>query len=319
MSNLFMELKSKIMNKGIRIVFPESGDKRVYDAAMRLADESLITPILIGDKEKFGDQINNKFTVINPNTYPDYDKMVEAFVDRRKGKVTKEQAEELLKSPNYFGTMLVYMNEAEGLVSGATHSTADTVRPALQIIKTKPGLSRTFGYFVMVRDQEKYLMGDCAINPNPSSSDLAEFAIESARIAPAYDIDPRVAMLSFSTNGSAVTDETKKVKEATEIAKKNAPELAIDGEMQFDAAFIESVGKSKFPGSNVAGNANVFIFPDLNSGNIGYKIAQRLGGFEAVGPFLAGLNSPVNDLSRGCNSEDVYKTAIVTAAQSLTK
>ncbi|QVK21259.1 phosphate acetyltransferase [Mycoplasmatota bacterium] len=318
MSDLFYELKAKIKEKGTKIVFPESGDKRVYEAALRLAEENLVSPIFIGNEEDFQKECES-ITIINPKTYQDYDKMVEKFVERRKGKVTHDQAHEMLRSPNYFGTMLVYMGEASGLVSGATHSTADTVRPALQIIKTKPGLSKTFGYFIMLRDNEKYLMGDCAINPNPSSNDLAEFAVESAFIAPAYDIDPKVAMLSFSTNGSAVTDETTKVKEATALAKSMNPNLLIDGEMQFDAAFVESVGKSKFPGSDVAGKANVFIFPDLNSGNIGYKIAQRLGGFEAVGPFLAGLNSPVNDLSRGCNSEDVYKTAIVTAVQSIIK
>ena len=315
MANLFNDLKNKITDKEVVIVFPEAYDERVYSAAVRLSEEGLLKPLLIGKPKDF----NGELEVINPTDYPRFEKMVTALFKRRKGKWTEEKCRELLGTPNYFGTMLVFMGFAGGLVSGATHSTADTVRPALQIIKTKPGLSKTFGYFVMVRDQEKYIMADCAINPNPTASDLAEFAVESGRIAPAYDIDPRIAMLSFSTNGSAMTDETIKVQEATALAKKAAPDLLIDGEMQFDAAFVESVGKSKFPSSNVAGKANVFVFPDLNSGNIGYKIAQRLGGFEAVGPFLAGLNSPVNDLSRGCNSEDVYKTAIVTAAQSLTK
>ncbi len=315
MANLFDVLKEKIDGKDVRIVLPEAYDERVYSAAKRLAEEGLLKPVLIGNPTDFTDGLE----VINPTEYPRFEEMVQALVVRRKGKWTEEQCRELLSTPNYFGTMLVYMGFAQGLVSGATHSTADTVRPALQIIKTKPGLSKTFGYFVMVRDQEKYIMADCAINPNPTAADLAEFAVESGRIAPAYDIDPRVAMLSFSTNGSADTEETQKVREATKLAKEAAPDMLIDGEMQFDAAFVESVGKSKFPGSDVAGTANIFVFPDLNSGNIGYKIAQRLGNFEAVGPFLAGLNSPVNDLSRGCNSEDVYKTAIVTAAQSLTK
>ncbi len=315
MANLFNDLKEKISNKEVIIVFPEAYDERVYSAALRLSNEGLLKPLLIGNPEDF----NGELEVVNPTSYPMFEEMVTALVERRKGKWSEEKCRELLGTPNYFGTMLVFMGFAGGLVSGATHSTADTVRPALQIIKTKPGLSKTFGYFVMVRDQEKYIMADCAINPNPTASDLAEFAVESGRIAPAYDINPRIAMLSFSTNGSAMTEETIKVQEATALAKKAAPDLMIDGEMQFDAAFVETVGKSKFPGSTVAGKANVFVFPDLNSGNIGYKIAQRLGGFEAVGPFLAGLNSPVNDLSRGCNSEDVYKTAIVTAAQSLTK
>jgi len=314
--DLFTSIKKKIEGKNIRIVFPEANDKRVYDAAKRLANDGLAIPILLGNEEI---KAFPGSELINPLEYDKFDEMVKSFLDRRKGKNTEEQAREMLRKGNYFGTMLVYMGLADGLVSGATQSTAETVRPALQIIKTKPSLSKTFGYFIMVREKEKYIMGDCAINPNPTAQELAEFAVESARVADAYDIDPRVAMLSFSTNGSAKTDETAEVREATLIAQKMAPDILIDGEMQFDAAFVEKVGMSKFPGSQVAGNANVFIFPDLNAGNIGYKIAQRLGGFEAVGPFLAGLNSPVNDLSRGCNSEDVYKTAIVTAAQSLTK
>jgi len=224
-----------------------------------------------------------------------------------------------LLDENYFGTMLVYMGMADGLVSGACHSTGETVRPALQIIKTKPGVARTFGYFLMVRDKDKFIFGDCAINPNPNAQELAEIAIESAKAAEMFGIDPKVAMLSFSTNGSAKTDETEKVVEATKIAKAANSGYQIDGEMQFDAAFVPSVGIKKYPGSEVAGKANTFIFPDLNSGNIGYKIAQRLGNFEAMGPILAGLNKPVNDLSRGCDSEDVYNTAIITAAQALIK
>ena len=223
--------------------------------------------------------------IIDPLTYEKMDEMIDKFVEVRKGKATREQATTLLKDPNYFGTMLIYLGLADGLVSGACHSTGDTVRPALQIIKTKPGASRVFGYFVLQREEERYIFADCAINPNPSSEDLADFAIMSAKEAALYGIDPRVAMLSFSTNGSANTEETQKVREATRIAKEKAPELAIDGEMQFDAAFVPSVGETKFPGSKVAGHANVFIFPDLNSGNIGYKIAQRLGGSKLLAQF----------------------------------
>jgi len=245
--------------------------------------------------------------------------MVASFVERRKGKNTEEQARKMLLDENYFGTMLVYMGKAHGLVSGACHSTGDTVRPALQIIKTKPGVSKTFGYFLMAREDEKYIFGDCAINPNPTAENLAEFAIESAKAAEMFGIEPRVGLLSFSTNGSADTEETQKVVEATKIAKAANSGYQIEGEMQFDAAFVPSVGAKKFPGSEVAGKVNTFIFPDLNSGNIGYKIAQRLGNFDAMGPILAGLNSPVNDLSRGCSSDDAYKTAIITAAQALIK
>jgi len=316
MANIMDELKSKIKGKDIRIVFPESTDERIVEAAVRLSKEGMISPVLIGRKERIKMDVTG-IDVIDPLDTPLYNEFVQALVERRAGKCTYEQAKEMVKQPNYFGTMMVYMNKADGLVSGAIHSTGDTVRPALQIIKTKPGITKTFGYFLMVRDDEKYIMGDCAINPNPSSEDLAEFAVESAKAAKMFGIEPKVALLSFSTNGSAVTDETKKVVKAAKIAKKKHPEFDIDGEMQFDAAFVSSVGEKKFPSSSVAGQANTFIFPDLNSGNIGYKIAQRLGRFEAMGPVLAGLNKPVNDLSRGCSAEDVYNTAIITAAQSM--
>ncbi len=318
MANIINELKQKIDGKGLRVVFPESNDERIVEAAVRLAEEGLVKPILIGDAKNIPSKFDvSKCEVINPETYEKFDEMVSSFVDRRKGKATVEQAQKMLLDENYFGTMLVYMKEAEGLVSGACHSTGDTVRPALQIIKTKPGVSRTFGYFLMIRDDEKYIFGDCAINPNPAAEDLAEFAIESAKAAEMFGIEPKVALLSFSTNGSADTEETQKVAKATKIAIEANSGYEIDGEMQFDAAFVESVGAKKYPGSKVAGKANTFVFPDLNSGNIGYKIAQRLGNFEAMGPILAGLNSPVNDLSRGCDSEDAYNTAIITAAQSL--
>jgi phosphate acetyltransferase len=258
-------------------------------------------------------------TIYDPDNCGRWDQIVDAFVERRNGKVTREQAEELLKDENYFGTMLTYMGITDGLVSGAIHSTGDTVRPALQIIKTKPGISRTSGAFLMMRgnEQEKYIFSDCAINVAPSPKELAEIAIASAHTAEMFDIEPRVAMLSFSTKGSAKAPQADATIEATKIAKELAPELAIDGELQFDAAYIQSVAQLKAPESDVAGKASVFVFPDLQAGNIGYKIAQRFGNFEAIGPILQGLNKPVSDLSRGCNEEDVYKLSIITAAQSL--
>lgn len=316
MARIIDELKEKIKGKDIRIVFPEPEDSRVLEAVKRLINEDLIKPILIGDPDNIPVD-STKIEVINPKNTPIFNECVQTLVERRAGKCAYEEAQEVLKTNNYFGTMLVYMNYADGLVSGAIHSTGETVKPALQVIKTKPGVSRTFGYFLMIRGDEKYIMADCAINPNPDAKALAEFAIESAKAAEIFGIEPRVAMLSFSTNGSAVSEETKKVREAVKIARAKNSGYLIDGEMQFDAAFVKSVGESKFKESNVAGKANTFIFPDLNSGNIGYKIAQRLGNFEAVGPILAGLNKPVNDLSRGCSVEDVYNTAIITAAQSL--
>jgi len=320
MANIMSELKSKIEGKGLKIVFPESNDERILEAAIRLEREGLLKPILIGSKANVASKYDiSNCEFIDPHNNDMFEEMVQSFLERRKGKNTEEQARKMLLDENYFGTMLVYMGKADGLVSGACHSTSDTVRPALQIIKTKPGVSKTFGYFLMVREDVKYIFGDCAINPNPTAADLAEFAIESAKAAEMFGIDPKVALLSFSSNGSADTEETQKVVEATKIAKAANSGYEIDGEMQFDAAFVPSVGIKKFPGSKVAGHANTFIFPDLNSGNIGYKIAQRLGNFEAMGPILAGLNSPVNDLSRGCDSEDAYNTAIITAAQSLIK
>lgn len=318
MATIIDQLKQRIDGKALKIVFPESSDTRILEAAERLSKEGILTPVLIGKQEEVdGNYDLSQCEFIHYDTYENFNNMVDSFVTRRKGKATKEQAIELLKDENYFGTMLVYMGEAHGLVSGAIHSTGDTVRPALQIIKTKPGVSRTFGYFLMVREDEKYIFGDCAINPNPDAASLAEFAIESAKAAEMFGITPKVAMLSFSTNGSANTEETEKVQLATKLAKDKNSGYAIDGEMQFDAAFVPSVGVKKFKGSEVAGYANTFIFPDLNSGNIGYKIAQRLGNFEAMGPILAGLNMPVNDLSRGCSADDAYNTAIITAAQSL--
>ncbi len=316
MANIMDTLKTKIKDRNIKIVFPETQDARIIEAAIKLGKEGIIKPVLIGDPNEIEGDIS-RCEIHNPTKSNLYNEFVQALVERRAGKCTYEQAEEMIKKPIYFGTMMVYLNFASGLVAGATQSTGDTVRPALQIIKTKPGISKTFGYFLMAKDDEKYIMADCAINPMPSSHDLAEFAIESAKAASMFDIDPKVALLSFSTNGSADTDETKKVRKAVKIAQKEAPEIAIDGEMQFDAAFVPSVAKKKFPDSKVAGHANTFIFPDLNSGNIAYKMVQRLGKFDAMGPILAGLNQPVNDLSRGCSVEDVYNTAIITAAQSL--
>jgi phosphate acetyltransferase len=321
-SELFEQMKEKVMNQPKSIVFPEGTDQRILTAASKLAAEDVLLPILIGEKssvkqkaEEAGVDIT-RCKIMDPKEFAEFDLMVETFVERRKGKATKEDAEKILLDENYFGTMLVYMNQADGLVSGAAHSTADTVRPALQIIKTKEGVKKTSGVFVMVRGEEKYVFADCAINIAPDSQDLAEIAVESAETAKLFGIQPRVAMLSFSTKGSAKSEETERVVEALKLAKEKNPSLVIDGEFQFDAAFVPSVAKQKAPGAVLQGDANVFIFPSLEAGNIGYKIAQRLGNFEAVGPILQGLNKPVNDLSRGCDAEDVYNLALITAAQA---
>ncbi|MGD6856112.1 phosphate acetyltransferase [Bacillus infantis] len=323
MSDLFEGLRNKVSGNNLRIVFPEGTDERILTAAGRLAADKILTPILIGDIAQIEDKAKSLdvsldfVEIYDPKNFAMMDELVAAFVERRKGKATEEDARRILLDENYFGTMLVYANKADGLVSGAAHSTADTVRPALQIIKTKEGVKKTSGVFIMVREDEKYVFADCAINIAPDSADLAEIAIESAKTARMFDIDPRVAMLSFSTKGSAKSPETEKVSQAVEEAKLREPLLIVDGEFQFDAAFVPSVAEKKAPDSPLQGDANVFVFPSLEAGNIGYKIAQRLGNFEAVGPILQGLNRPVNDLSRGCDQEDVYKLALITAAQAL--
>ncbi|HJA89281.1 MAG TPA: phosphate acetyltransferase [Candidatus Jeotgalibaca merdavium] len=322
---MFESLTEKIVGKNIKIVFPEGTEARILGAVVRLKSENLVEPILIGNQEAVtlaakerGFDIDG-VQIYDPENYDQMDEMIASFVERRKGKATEEQARNILKDENYFGTMLVHMGLADGLVSGAVHSTGDTVRPALQIIKTKPGVSRTSGAFIMLRGrgQEKYLFADCAININPNAQELAEIAVESAKTAEMFDIEPNVALLSFSTKGSASSTEQEKVAEATKIAQELAPQYNIDGELQFDAAFVPAVASQKAPDSKVAGEATVFVFPEIQSGNIGYKIAQRFGAFEAVGPILQGLNKPISDLSRGCVEEDVYKTAIITANQTL--
>lgn len=323
--SLFGGLREKVAGKHVKIVFPEGDDERVVRAAARLKFEGLVDPIILGKPEevrallaKLGFE-DPKSEIIDPETYEDFEAMKEEFVNIRKGKATLEDADKMLRDVNYFGVMLVQMGLADGMVSGATHSTADTVRPALQIIKTKPGISRTSGVFLMNRENtnERYIMADCAINIEPSAQELAEIAVNTAQTASIFDIDPKVAMLSFSTKGSGKSPQVDKVAEATKLAKEMAPELALDGELQFDAAFVPATAAIKAPDSDVAGQANTFVFPDLQSGNIGYKIAQRLGMFDAIGPILQGLNKPVNDLSRGSSADDIYKLGIITAAQAL--
>ena len=327
MSSLLDVLQEKLSGKNVKIVLPEGEDERVLTAATQLQATDYVTPVVLGDYDKINLLAKDKgldvsdIEVINPSTSELKPELVKSFVERRKGKATEEQADELLNNVNYFGTMLVYAGHADGLVSGAAHSTGDTVRPALQIIKTKPGVSKTSGIFFMIKDDQQYVFGDCAINPTLESSDLAEIAVESAKSAKSFGMDPRVAMLSFSTKGSAKSDDVDKVANAVKLAQEKVEsegltDVVIDGEFQFDAAIVPSVAE-KAPGAKIQGNANVFVFPSLEAGNIGYKIAQRLGGFDAVGPVLQGLNSPVNDLSRGCSTEDVYKLSIITAAQTL--
>lgn len=324
--DVFSTLKQVIKNSNLakrKIVFPEGTDTRILKAVSRLEAEELIVPILVGSRKRIADiardhQINIKnVEIIDPNNYPKYDEMVAKFVERRKGKVTKEEAIKLLGQGSYFGTMLVYMGIVDGMVAGAAHPTADTVRPALQIVKTAPGLSRVSGVFIMERGDERYIFADAAMNIDPDSETLSEIGYEAAKVAEMVDIDPKIAFLSFSTKGSAQGPMVDKVKQAVEIFHKNYPDIPADGELQFDAAFVESVATKKAPDLKVAGHANVFIFPELQSANIGYKIAQRLGNFNAVGPILEGLAAPINDLSRGASADDIYDLSILTAVQSI--
>ena len=309
-----------------KIVFTEGEDPRILEAASRLLASNFLHPILVGKP----DTINAKAEesgfnirgaeIIDPDNFDRMDEMVELFCELRKSKgVTPEQARGILSAANYFGTMLVKMGIADSLLGGATYSTADTVRPALQLIKTKPGNSIVSSCFILVRpsatgENEVLAMGDCAINIHPTEDELVEIAGETAECARIFGIEPQVAFLSYSTLGSGKGEDVDKMRNAAHKAMAKYPALPIEGELQFDAAVAPRVARTKCPESVVAGHANTFIFPDINAGNIGYKIAQRLGNFEAYGPILLGLNAPINDLYRGCNAAEVYSMAIITAA-----
>ena len=319
---MFTKLTEQLKANPKTIVFTEGTDPRIQDAAAKLTAEGILNVILLGNPDAVkltaadAKYDISKCEIIDPARYADKDAMVEKMVELRKGKMTEEQVRDALSKGNYFGTMLVKMGKADCLLGGATYSTADTVRPALQLIKTKLGNNIVSSCFIMVKDDQKLAMGDCAINIAPNEDELVEIAVETAKTAKVFGIDPKVAMLSYSTHGSGKGDMVTLVANATKKIKEAAPDLAVDGELQFDAAVAPEVAKVKCAGSPVAGQANTFIFPDINAGNIGYKIAARLGGYEAIGPVLQGLNAPINDLSRGCNAEEVYKMALVTAALS---
>ena len=327
-NNGFGVLIDKLKKNPKRIVFTEGTDPRIIEATSRLLSGNFLKPVLVGKPEeiaaaaeKAGYNINGA-EIIDPENYDRFEEMVDLFCELRKKKgVTPEQARGILSASNYFGTMLVKMGVADALLGGATYSTADTVRPALQLIKTKPGNSIVSSCFIMVRekatgDNEVLVMGDCAINIHPTEDDLVEIAGESAKCGRIFGVDPKVAFLSYSTLGSGKGEDVDKMRNAAAKAKEKYPDLPIEGEIQFDAAVSPRVAEVKCPGSAVAGHAYTFIFPDINAGNIGYKIAQRLGGFDAYGPILLGLNAPINDLSRGCNAMEVYSMAIITAALS---
>ena len=309
-----------------KIVFTEGSDPRILEAASRLLASNFLHPILVGDEaeidkaaEECGFNIRGA-EIINPKNFDRMEEMIDLFCELRKSKgVTPDQARGMLSQANYFGTMLVKMGIADALLGGATYSTADTVRPALQLIKTKPGNTIVSSCFILVRpsatgENEVLAMADCAINIHPTEDELVEIAGESAECAKIFGVDPKVAFLSYSTFGSGKGEDVDKMRNAAHKAQKKYPDLPLPGELQFDAAVSPIAARTKFPDNKIAGHANTFIFPDINAGNIGYKIAQRLGNFEAYGPILLGLNAPINDLSRGCNASEVYSMAIITAA-----
>ena len=321
----FGEMIKELKKNPKTIVFTEGTDARILEASARLLSGTFLTPLLVGKEkeifeaaEEVGFNIRGA-TIIDPESYEEMDAMVAKMVELRKGKMTEEQCRAALQHANYFGTMLVAMGKADCLLGGATYSTADTVRPALQLVKTKPDNHIVSSCFIMVRergsgDNEVLAMADCAINIDPTEDDLVEITKETVACGRTFGIDPKVAFLSYSTKGSGKGESVDKMRNACDKAKLLMPDVPIDGEMQFDAASSPVVARTKHLSGGVGGHANVFIFPDINAGNIGYKIAQRLGGFDAYGPILLGLNAPINDLSRGCNGQEVYSMAIITAS-----
>ena len=342
---MFDKLLSNLKNNRKTLVFTEGTDARILSAASRLLKEDLMDIILCGNVDdvkaaaKKGNFDVSKATILDPLTYEGMDEMVQKMVELRKGKMTEDACKDSLMKSNYFGTMLVKMGKADALLGGATYSTADTVRPALQLVKTKKGANLVSSAFILTREGNSNLdtiaMGDCAININyedtkdkatgevtvSAARKLAEVAIETAKTAAYFGIDPKVALLSFSTYGSGKGGSVDLSHNAVAEAKALAAEQGLnpdnfDGEFQFDAAVSPVVAKTKCPNSKVAGKANTFIFPLIEAGNIGYKIAQRLGGYNAYGPILQGLNAPINDLSRGCNADEVYQMAIITAGMA---
>lgn len=328
------ELESKAAKAGKKIVLCEGEDKRVVEAAAKIVKEGIAKIVLVGNEaecKKVAQDVDlSEIELVDPETSPKTAEYAKILYECRKAKgMTEEEAAKQAKDRTMFGALMLKAGDVDGYVSGACHSTANTLRPGLQVIKTAPGISTVSSSFIMVAPEggNKYipegvaLFGDCAINIEPSSEQLADIAVATAETAKKIaGVEPRVAMLSFSTKGSGNDDKflksVPKVQEAVKLAAEKAPSLALDGEFQFDAAIAPEVGKLKAPGSKVAGHANVFIFPNINAGNIGYKIAQRMGGWMAIGPVCQGFAKPLNDLSRGCNVDDIVATVAVTALQA---
>ena len=324
------QIKERAKKDIKKIVLPEASDERIVRAAATALKEEYADIVLIGDEEKIKSVAKNsnvdieKATIINPKTASNHKEYAEKLYELRKAKgMTIEQAEELVQNEVYYGMMMVKLNEADGLVSGAIHSTSDTLRPALQILKTAPGTKLVSAFFLMVvpncefGENGVFVFGDCGLNQNPTAEELVEIANSSSQsFEKLVGKEAKVAMLSYSTKGSAKSELTDKVIRATEMLKEQYPNIKADGELQLDAAIVPEIGASKAPGSEIAGNANTLIFPDLDAGNIGYKLTQRLGKAEAYGPLCQGIARPVNDLSRGCSAEDVAGVIAITAVQA---
>lgn len=307
------------------IVLPEGYDERVLRATARLIDAHVVDITLIGEEEKIKERLEkfdialniDDINIVSPIKSPHFEDYVNTFYELRKHKnINLDIAKDAMSDVSYFATMMIYKGHADGMVSGAVHTTAHTLRPALQFIKTKPGVNIVSSVFFMCLEDRVSIFGDCAINPNPNAEQLAEIAISSAKTAQNFGVEPKVAMLSYSSGASGKGEDVDKVRKATEIAKAQVPDLKIEGPIQYDAAVDMRIGKSKLPNSDVAGQASVLIFPDLNTGNNTYKAVQRETGALAIGPMLQGLNKPVNDLSRGCTADDIYSTVIITAIQA---
>ena len=312
-------------NKKQHIVLPEGNDERILRAAARLIQQDIVDLTILGDANDIAAMAHrldinidlNRIRIVNPTDSEHYQDYVETLYELRKNKnVQLEMACDLMTDVSYFGTMMVYKGHADGMVSGAVHTTMHTIRPALQFIKTKPGVSVVSSVFFMCLPDRVSVFGDCAVNPNPTAEELAEIAISSAESSQRFGIEPRVAMLSYSSGTSGEGVDVEKVRKATEIVKQKRPDLKVEGPIQYDAAVDPIVGKQKLPNSEVAGRASVLIFPDLNTGNNTYKAVQRETGALAIGPMLQGLNKPVNDLSRGCTVDDIFNTVVITAIQS---
>ena len=322
MSDFLTRMKAAAKADKKTVVLPEGEDQRTIDAAKIIVEEDLANLVILGDPDKID---LPGVTVIDPKCGPKHEEYAQKFAELRAKKgVTIEQARAQMNDATYYGTMMVKMGDADGLVSGACHSTADTLRPALQILKTAPGTKLVSAFFIMCTSTPQFgtdgtlIFADCGLNINPTSDELSEIAIASAKSWQTFmgGAEPHVAMLSSSTMGSAGGEVAKKVQEAVAFCKEKAPEVPIDGDLQLDAAIVPTVAQLKAPGSPVAGKANVLVFPDLEAGNIGYKLVQRFAGAEAYGPILQGIAKPVNDLSRGCSAEDIVGVVAITAVQA---